>query len=207
MAGSDAEGHPHDPDIPKPKRPSRAKKPKRPASFKTSYNSIKPGEVESAPMPPAMLPPPKRESISDYISVRYQVDGYFAKYPEKKMLVWRKLWRSTSTARAAQARAEIRLQTMHNTDKYIIARQGKYLWFTVRPDPEDETPEQAAAYARYLAHRGTRGRKPKMKEEPDDEAVDAGFFLGSQGDPGHEVLGGTERDEGHDDRPAHGRDE
>lgn len=161
-------------------------------------------------MPPAMLPPPKRESISDYISVRYQVDGYFSKYPEKKMLVWRKLWRSTSTARAAQARAEIRLQAMQNTSKYIIARQGKYLWFTVRPEPEDETPEQAAAYARYLAHRGSRGRKPKLKEEQDgneDEAVDAGFFIGGEGDPGGPLLGGPRGDEADPDRDAHGGDE
>lgn len=166
-----------DADIPAGPPGKPRKKQKRPPQFKVGHNSIKPEDRIEGGVPPFIRKGPERKEFTEFSRVRQEVDTFYSASPEKRMVVWRKLWEASSPARAQRVKQEFRLSAMQDTAKYIIAVQGKWLWFTIRPPKDEETEEQAHAWAEYYQTRGRLGRgftttKRQKEDEDDDEDLD-----------------------------------
>ena len=86
--------------------------------------------------------------------------------------------------------------------KYAVIQRTVFLWFTVIPPADDRTPEQEAAYTEYVTYISEKG----WSKYNALKALEARLQVGSEGDPGHEVLGGEEWEEDHDGDPSLGGD-
>lgn len=173
------------------------------------HNSIDEKDRITTDLPKIALRAPVRKSITASQRLKYEIDAYFRCHPEERMLKWRKLWRASSPARAKSVTSSLRQTVLQDKDKYLIAQQGQYLYFTVKPPAHEETEEQRLAYQVYLATRGSRGWKTyhenKKKAEENAKALGARLDSSNESDPGPAFFEGEGWVENHNDRDAHDR--
>lgn len=177
---------------------------KRPNALRVSRNFITESEkITSVPPGKSLAAPKPRKAMSQWLRTKKEIDVYFQRYhPEQRMILYRRVWKASSPTMAQKAKLAMHRNWKPHAkgDQYVIMQRDCYLWVTIIPPIEEQSPEQKIAYDEWQTVKNAAG----WSKYNAVKAMEARLGFGHEGNPGVPQIGGESWEEADCDCPAHG---